>query len=169
MANIFICLRCGSENEQSKHNNRKYCPECAVAMRLERSRVSSAERNVAVKESIAIKNLQQKKEVNALADAKKAADAELDARSAKQRKLQCRFCKYRLRCGTNGTITAGCDYVSWEGHSRDKGNGPGDCRSFAPESEETKAERIERRRGAMQKSEANHAFNYGEKMRKENS
>ena len=81
------------------------------------------------------------------ARAREKLDAEIDARSREYIRLQCRFCKYRLLSLTNGSrIVTGCDYISWEGHSTDKGNGPGDCRSFKPlkaaTKEETRARRL---------------------------
>lgn len=171
MAMMFNCLRCGREAEQSVCNNRRYCPECSKIMERERAKIASIRNNREMKESLEIKkqtNRDQKKEETALAEAKKKADAELDARSAKQRK-QCQKCKYQLRHGSDGKMYCiGCDYISWKKHSRDKGNGPGDCRSFEPMKKETKAERIARSREAMLAVEANNAQNTGEKMRKVN-
>lgn len=100
------------------------------------------------------------------ADAQKAHDAEIDARSQKQIKLQCQFCKYQLKQLSNSRLRCiGCDYISWKGHSRDKGNGVGDCRSFEPMNKETKADRTARSKRALSISEANNAKNTGEKMR----
>lgn len=172
MAHIFVCPKCGKTLMQERITVRKLCTECAKAKDRERSKIASIRNNREMKESLAIKkqkNQEQKKGENALSEAKKKADAELDARSAKQRK-QCQKCKYQLRRqGTAGKMYCiGCDYIAWEGHSRDKGNGPGDCRSFEPLTKESEAERIERRRKALQAIEANNAQNTGEKMRKVN-
>lgn len=81
-------------------------------------------------------------------------DARIDAENQKQIHLQCRFCKYRMH-DTSGRQTLGCDYVSYEGKLRDRGNGVGDCRSFVPRASETKAERIARARMALCRSESN--------------
>ena len=166
MENIFNCLRCGVEIEQNIRNSRKYCPECAEIMRLERDRQYSRERLAEERETNAIKAAGKQVEKSAFLEEHKKADKELDARSRKQRQLQCRFCKYQLRHGSKGKLYCiGCDYISWKKHSRDKGNGPGDCRSFEPLTKAAKAERMERRRKALLEVEANNAQNTGEKMR----
>lgn len=56
-------------------------------------------------------------------------DTVLDTKSKEQLK-QCRNCVY---CGFIGGNRF-CDFISYEGHSTDKGNGPGDCRSFKEKS-----------------------------------
>lgn len=166
MAVMFNCQRCGVEIDQNIRYSRKYCPECAEIMRLERDRQYSRERMAEERETNAIKAAGKQVEKSAFLEERRKADAELDARSRKQIQLQCRFCKYQLRQGSNNKLYCiGCDYISWKKHSRDKGNGPGDCRSFEPMTKEGEAERIERRRKALLEFEANNALNTGEKMR----
>lgn len=166
----FICTHCGKETENTKGNRRKVCPDCAKERTREYNRNASKIRLLQEKESNAIKNAgkQTEKRETAL-EAKKAHDAEIDARSRKQIQLQCQFCKYQLKSGSNKkSYCIGCDYISWKGHSTDKGNGPGDCRSFEPLTKQTKAERIARRKRAISISEADKAQNTGEKMREVN-
>lgn len=165
MAVMFNCQRCGVEIDQNIRYSRKYCPECAEIMRLERDRQYSRERMAEERETNAIKAAGKQVEKSAFLEERRKADAELDARSRKQRQ-QCKLCKYQLRAGGDGKMYCiGCDYISWHKHSRDKGNGPGDCRSFAPMDKAARAERIERRRKALLEVEANNALNTGEKMR----
>jgi hypothetical protein len=155
------------EVHQVKTRNKKFCPDCLKKRIKERSKAASYQRLQEEKESNAIKaaaKLVEKYE-NAAYEAQKAHDAEIDARSRKQIQLQCRKCKYRLQCGN---YTVGCDFISWKGHSTDKGNGPGDCRSSEPLTKETKAERTARRKRAITISEADKAQYTGEKMREVN-
>ena len=58
-------------------------------------------------------------------------DAEIDANGKLEIKLLCHKCKYRL-LDVSYRIVEGCNYASVTGHLRDRGNGPGDCRSFEP-------------------------------------
>lgn len=60
-------------------------------------------------------------------------DSVLDARSKAQLK-QCKSCAYSCYIGGN----LFCDYISFMGHSTDKGSGPGDCRSFKEKGNEVK-------------------------------
>lgn len=169
MEKTFICPMCGKETEQGPTNNRKFCRECIVQRRMERSRITSKERLEQEKESNAIKAAANQVEKSVFLEEHKKADEELDARSAKQRK-QCQKCKYQLRQGANGKLYCiGCDYVSWEKHSRDKGEGPGKCGSFVPLTKEAEAERRARQRRGLAESEANNAHNTGEKLREVNS
>lgn len=167
MASTFICPLCGKEAEQAVTNNRQYCPECRRRRNLEnakRWRQAEKERNGGK-----LPARSKKIKSGDFTDAQKAHDAEIDKRSREQIKLQCRFCKYQLRTGSNNqSACIGCDHISWKGHSTDKGNGPGDCRSFEPLTKQTKAERMARRKRAISISEADRAQNTGEKMREVN-
>lgn len=58
-------------------------------------------------------------------------DAEIDANGKLEINLLCHKCKYRL-LDVSYRIVEGCNYASVTGHLRDRGNGPGDCRSFEP-------------------------------------
>lgn len=168
MENMITCLRCGLKIKQNIRNSRKYCPECAEIMRMKRGRQYSQERLELEKESNAIKAAAKQTEKSPFLEEHRKADAELDARSAKQRQ-QCRKCKYQLRQGSNNQMHCiGCDYISWEGHSRDKGEGPGKCGSFVPLNKAAEAERKARQRKGLAEGEANNAHNTGEKMREVN-
>lgn len=171
MAGTFICPDCGKEIDRGKGNNRQLCPDCKRQRRLERGRIATLMRLAEEKENSAIVKASkqtEKRDQTALKE-QMAHDAEIDARSRKQIKLQCQFCKYQLRQGTScKNRCIGCDYISWKGHSHDKGNGVGDCRSFEPLTKETKAERTARRKRAISISEADKAQNTGEKMREVN-
>ena len=170
MLKIFICPDCGKQTVKNS-TNQKYCPICSKRKQREASNKASYLRLQQEKESNAIKRAgkQIEKRNQAALDEQKAHDAEIDARSRKQIQLQCRKCKYQLRVGcANQMHCIGCDYISWKGHSTDKGNGPGDCRSFEPMEKETAAELRKRRQKALTISEADHAQNTGEKMREVN-
>ena len=78
------------------------------------------------------------------------ADAELNARIEKQMK-QCRKCHYYTK--TPNTKAEYCDFISWEGKLRDRGEGAGKCGSFKPKLKLTKKERIERNRASLIRSE----------------
>lgn len=58
-------------------------------------------------------------------------DAEIDANAKLEINLLCHKCRYRL-LDVSYRIVEGCNYASVTGHLRDRGNGPGDCRSFEP-------------------------------------
>lgn len=58
-------------------------------------------------------------------------DAEIDANGKLERETLCYKCRYRLLDVTY-RVVEGCNYASVTGHLRDRGNGPGDCRSFEP-------------------------------------
>ena len=163
MAGTMICPECGRETEYGSRK-RQRCPEC----QKKRSQLrNNAEDKELFRQHKAIKAVlrQSKEEPTSIAKERAKRDAEIDARSRAYIKKQCRFCKYRLRGGHNNKYTLGCDYVSWQGRLSDKGNGPGDCRSFEPEVEETRAERKRRSEKAFSIIEANNAKNTGEKLR----
>lgn len=163
MRKTIICARCGREVE-ARGNQKKYCDECAKIAADERSRKHSEERRREERENAAIVMAAfAKPEKNPKLELQKAQDKELDARIAKQNK-QCRKCDY---CYKDGSI-AFCDYISHEGHSRDRGEGPGKCGSFKPRRKWTKAERMERVRKSLLRSEANNAHHTGESMREAN-
>lgn len=163
---IIYCLDCGKP-EESKSKRKLYCRECSQRRNRERTRKHYEEvlkKNTRIKKALKKPDPQKQKQEERL-----SRDAEIDARSRKQIQLQCRKCKYQLRVGCASQMRCiGCDYISWKGHSTDKGNGPGDCRSFEPMEKKTAAERNKRRRKALTISEADHAQNTGEKMREVN-
>ena len=167
MANTFICPMCGKETQQAVTGNKQFCTECSRRRNAENTKRWFQEQ----REKNGGKYPRQfpKPKTVEPTDAQKAHDEEIDKRSREQIKLQCRKCKYQLREGSNNQMRCiGCDYISWKGHSTDKGNGPGDCRSFEPMEKETAAELRKRRQKALTISEADHAQNTGEKMREVN-
>lgn len=83
-------------------------------------------------------------------EAQRKRDAELNARNAEQMK-QCRQCHYYTK--EYNVILEYCDFVSWEGKLRDRGEGIGKCGSFKPRRELTQKERIERSRRSLIQSE----------------
>ena len=170
MAGTFICPDCGRETVKTG-TSQKYCKTCSKRRQREQTNKASYLRLAEEKENSAIVKASkqtEKRDQTALKE-QMAHDAEIDARSRKQIKLQCQFCKYQLRHHSNCQDRCiGCDYISWKGHSHDKGNGVGDCRSFEPLTEETQEERTARRKRAISISEADKAQNTGEKMREVN-
>lgn len=167
MANTFICPGCGKEAKQAITGNKQFCADCIRRRNAENTRRWFQEQREKNGGKYPVKP--PKPKIAEPTDAKKAHDAEIDKRSREQIKLQCRFCKYQLKSGSNNKSECiGCDYISRKGHSTDKGNGPGDCRSFEPLTKQTKAERIARRKRAISISESNKAQNTGEKMREVN-
>ena len=79
------------------------------------------------------------------------ADAEQDARREKSAK-QCKRCYY-CKIAHNMNFWY-CDYVSWEGKLRDKGEGPGKCGSFKPRKKLTKREMVDRAERSISRCEA---------------
>lgn len=94
--------------------------------------------------------------------AREQADAELDARRAESYK-QCQYCHY---CTVPRNMDFWyCDFVSWEGTVRDRGEGPGKCGSFRPKKKLTKRERVDRNRQSLIRSElecTDKRFQHGE-------
>lgn len=167
MANTFICPMCGKEVQQAITGNKQFCSACSRRRNAENTKRWFQEQREKNGGKYPVKP--PKPKTVEPTDVQKAHDAEIDARSRKQIQLQCRKCKYQLRAGSNDQMRCiGCDYISWKGHSTDKGNGPGDCRSFEPLVKETAAELRKRRQKALTISEADHAQNTGEKMREVN-
>lgn len=83
--------------------------------------------------------------------AREQADQEQNARVEKQMK-QCAKCYYCAH--VNGTLQKYCDFLSWEGHLRDKGEGPGKCGSFKHRKKLTKEKQVERLQKALKRGEA---------------
>lgn len=162
MAGTMICPDCGRETQYSTRKPER-CPDCA---KKRRQLINNANDKELFRQHKAMKAIfrQSKEEPTGFAKERAKRDAEIDARSRKQIKKQCQFCQYRWYDFAN-EITKGCDFVSHTGKLRDRGNGPGDCRSFVPLATETQEERMARRQKALRVVEANNARNTGEKMR----
>lgn len=82
-------------------------------------------------------------------------DAELNRKSEEQMK-QCQKCHYYSK-NYNAKLEY-CDFVSWEGKLRDRGEGAGKCGSFQPKRKLTKKEAIERNRRSLIRSEQETTF-----------
>lgn len=109
--------------------NRKYCPECSYAASVE----TYMEKYEVYKENARIRR-QEKREAAKSTNPPKKKLSKLDAYIKEQSK-QCKDCKYHYKDGEYEF----CDYVTWHGRLRDKGEGPGKCGSYTPE--ETKVKR----------------------------
>lgn len=99
--------------------NRKHCPECAYAISVAtyKAKYDLYRENARAKEKAKEKPPKPPK--------KKLS--KLDTYIKEQSK-QCKNCKYHYKDGDYEF----CDYVSWHGQLRDKGEGAGQCRSFLP-------------------------------------
>lgn len=122
MIKPFYCPACDRTFELPYAKARKLCPECAAQAAKERTRQLQQER----KEETRFKR-QQKQIALQKAKEEKQIVTEQDKRIKEQSK-QCEGCAYLFK----DCDYVFCDYVYWNGHSRDKGDGPGDCRSFVP-------------------------------------
>ena len=141
----FICPDCGLTMQVDKNARRKRCPDCAEAAKA-KQRQESNQRN---RKSMA----EKKRAMNtAAAKEQRKRDAELDARSAQQIELQCCRCEYAYRAHPAAPAQF-CDFVSWRGRLRNRGDGPGDCRDFVPVGTLTREERLARRRDGIAMAE----------------
>ena len=122
MIKPFYCPGCERTLELPYAKARKLCPECAAKAAKERDRLSQLER----REETRFRK-QQKRIALARAKEEKLFVTETDKRIREQSK-QCKNCAYLFK----DCDYVFCDFIYWNGHSRDRGNGPGDCRSFVP-------------------------------------
>ena len=150
MIKPFTCPVCNLTFELTYVPNRQRCPDCAREWAKIRTAKLHAEKGEIYKARNKAKE-QQKKEATMTPQQK--MDAEQNAKIALKMK-QCRKCEYY--CKEYGLEY--CDFISWTGHSTDKGNGPGDCRSFRRKGTITQEERKARRQIALAQSEADHSF-----------
>ena len=144
----FDCPRCGRTLMLAEDKKRKFCPECNYKVQRERFLAFQKEQSAAEKEEAArrarererAKRERKRAELEAqfgLAE-KRAADAAFNAKIDIQRK-QCEKCFYYAH---HDGHTRFCHYCIHTGELRDKGNGPGDCRSFLKRRRMTKSERM---------------------------
>lgn len=136
MIKPFTCPDCGQTFELKYVPNRLRCPECAKIHAKLIDKEGELRRRERKKMSLPPKS----KTPN--------ADAEQDERLRKQME-QCRTCGYLFRDGT----VKFCDYISWMGHSRDHGTGPGDCRSYIPREKITNEQRKARQKSGANRSD----------------
>ena len=156
MIKPFYCPDCEQTLDLPFVPNRKRCPNCATAHAKKRDEEKSKRNREIYKERTKLKNENQQKTEKKPPEltAMQKMDAELNARTALQLK-QCRKCEYFRKELGNYEY---CDFISWTGHITEKGNGPGDCRSFLKRGTKGKAERMARRKLALARSEADHAY-----------
>lgn len=152
MIKPFTCPVCGITQDLTYVGNRKKCPDCAREWAKIRTAKTHADKKDIYQERKKAKEQQKKVEKEVTLTPQQKLDAEQNARMALQMK-QCRKCAYH--CKEYGLEY--CDFISWHGHSTEKGNGPGDCRSFRPKGTIKPSDRIARRKIALARSEADHA------------
>ena len=146
----FLCPRCGRTLLLKFDKRRKLCKECAIQKNKEDTRAWYA---AALKEKAEYKQM-------AKADAPKPKEDEETRRYKLQRK-QCIGCHYYANDG--GDKSRYCHYCLRTKRLRDKGNGPGDCRSFEPRRKRTKEEKDAHARAQLVQTEAEY---YAQKPRK---
>ncbi len=121
---LFTCPACNKTvSLGSLQPNRKVCPACKV--KIEQQRL--------LDEHQKHRETYKKQRDDLLVPAERPltetqlTDALFDVR-IKEGLNQCKKCRYSS--GKGSTLT--CDYIAYTGHSRSRGSGPGDCRSFEP-------------------------------------
>lgn len=145
----LTCKRCGLTFELPNAFKRKYCPECAKIAKRESMRTSKHGAKQQAKAKAAMAGFPTAIE-------RREMDAKMDARNAKYIEVQCQFCAYRLYNGSTN-VTYGCDHLLKTGLRADKGNGPGDCRSFKPKDEVSRGSRMAYRKKNLALIEADFA------------
>ena len=135
----FTCPDCGRILQLAKAKYRKRCPECSAAHQkaVYLANLETYKENAKVKATL--KQQEKKPTVR-----RKEADTVYQLQSK-----QCRKCQYRCKDGG----LEFCDYFTFTGMLRDRGEGPGKCGSFLPKGNEDKANRIARARLALFMSE----------------
>lgn len=132
MDKLFTCPDCGETFLFQYVASRQRCPDCAKKRTRLLNKINEEKRRERAKEK-----------AEALRARKVCpGDAEMDRRREIQMK-QCRNCEYLCKDG----LYEFCDFLSWEGRLRDRGEGDGKCGSFLPKGTKTASERKARRRG----------------------
>ena len=162
---LFYCPDCDRYLELPVAVGRKRCPACSNKHNHDMINKTNRERYAAMTEEEKAAFLKYKQEKKAASNKPMKTQEELEAeqRYNTQRKqcVKClywasdcanveKFCHYYLRYGV--------------GHRRDKGNGPGDCRSFEHRRKRTKEERLAHGRARLVAAEADC---YAQKPRQE--
>lgn len=149
----WLCPVCGETKMLPRVGSakRKACPICREKLRKERY-ASWYEKNKAEKKPQARQIIEK---VSQPAPPKeKTADALLNERIRRQITVQCVKCDW-YRCGDSGVNPCCTFYLRHgAGHRVDPGNGPGDCRMFAPKGKRSKKARIEEKKNLLAKIEA---------------
>ena len=130
---LFLCPVCHDEVPLGFNQpNRKMCPQCKVKQAREQLLEENRKRRDHYK---AQRNDCLVPVSRPLTDTQ-LADALFDAAQKEQLK-QCQKCKFAGGKGSN----LFCDFIAHKGHSRNKGSGAGDCRSFGSLTPGTKTDR----------------------------
>lgn len=133
---------------------RKACPSCREKLRKEQY----AEWKARTKAEKAAQKPQAGQTLEKVSQPtppkEKTADEALNERIRRQIKLQCVKCDW-YRCGDSG-VNPCCTYYLRHGvgYRVEHGNGPGDCRMFAPKGERSQKARIEENKNLLAKIEA---------------
>lgn len=135
----FVCPDCGTVIENDTALNRKRCPRCAYEMEKKRAIESARQKRIQRREERKLhpelakkpgRKPKEKPESPPIprSTAQKELDAEQNARMSEQRR-QCKSCRWRLT-NSDRRCVIGCDFLSKNGHMRDRGEGPGKCGSY---------------------------------------
>ena len=148
----FTCPDCGQITEQTGNGNRKRCPDCAKKRRreLEKQRRTGGFEYTGPPKAKAETPPPEQPDLVAL---QRKREREQDARSAEYIRLQCSTCEWAYRYYSRGEVIC-CDFVTYHGRCVNDGDGPGDCRDYAPIGTLTKEERLNRRRSGVLQPEA---------------
>lgn len=140
---LFYCPDCDRYLELPVSFGRKRCPKCSNKHSHDVLNKTNRERYAAMseEEKAALLKYKRDKKATSIRPAKTQEDLEFERRYNIQRK-QCEKCLHWTNDGAN--VEKFCHYYLRHGvgHRRDKGNGPGDCRSFEPRRKRTKQERL---------------------------
>ena len=167
---LFYCPDCDRYLELPVAVGRKRCPACSNKHNHEKIKKNSRERYASMteEEKAAFLKAKQEKKADVSQPTKTPEELEEELRYNTQRK-QCVKCRHWTNDGANQERF--CHYYLryGVGHRRDKGNGPGDCRSFDPRRKRTYAEQRAYAKAQLLKAEADHYAQQPRKEEKENA
>ena len=130
---LFLCPVCHDLVPLgSKQPNRKMCPQCKITQAREQLLQEHRKR----REQYQAQRNDCLLPVSRPLTEAQLADALFDI-ARKEQLQQCQKCRYSGGKGSN----LFCDLIAHKGHSRSKGSGPGDCRSFRALTADTKPDR----------------------------
>lgn len=146
----FLCPRCGRTFLLKHDKRRKLCKECSILKNKEDTRARVA---AALNEKAKYKQMAKPEPPKPKVDE--------ETRLYKLQHKQCVGCHYYSNDG--GDKSKFCHYCLRTKRLRDKGNGPGDCRSFEPKRKRTQEEKMAHAREHLIQTEAER---YAQKPRK---
>lgn len=121
---LFFCPGCGEIIPLgSAQPNRKLCPQCTVR----KAQAELLAEDKKCRERYKAQRADYLTPVSRPLTMTQLSDALFDVKRTEQLK-QCVKCAY---VGGKGSGMF-CDFIAHTGYTRDKGSGPGDCRSFSP-------------------------------------